>query len=161
VKTCSKCGAQKDESEYFFKDKKSGRLHAECKACYKEHRATYYAAHYEKNKAAYQLRAKLYRAKKRQEFQDKILTYLRDKQCAVCGESDVRVLEFDHLDPALKQFGISQAYRLGISWEVVLEEIGKCRVLCANCHKRHTAEQFNWYKNSSGAVEAPTGIEPV
>lgn len=97
----------------------------------------------------------------KQEFQDRIIGYLRNKQCVVCGESDIRVLEFDHINPSLKKFGISQAYRLGIKWDSVVEELGKCRVLCANCHKRHTAKQFNWYRNGLDNLEAPTGIEPV
>ncbi len=76
-----------------------------------------------------------------------MLEYLEDKACAICGESDLVVLEMDHIDPSSKFFSISQAVKLGHSWAIILEELAKCRVLCANCHKRHTAKQFGWYKS--------------
>lgn len=147
MKTCTKCGALKDESEYFVKDSRTGRLHAQCKLCYKEHRQGYYAQHYAKYKTAYLLRAKVRRTQLRNEFRSNMLEYLADKACSICGEADIRVLELDHLRPAEKHFSISQAVRLGYTWKEVLEEVKKCRVLCANCHKRHTAEQQDWYKN--------------
>ena len=75
-----------------------------------------------------------------------MLEYLRDKFCVVCGESDVRALEFDHIDPACKSFNISQSVKLGHRWERVVEEIKKCRILCANCYKKHTSSQYGWYK---------------
>ena len=86
-----------------------------------------------------------------------MLQLLQNRCCVDCGEKDIVVLEFDHLNPALKSFEISQAVRLGHSWSETLKEINKCEVVCANCHKKRTAKQFNWYKN----LEAPTGIEPV
>lgn len=30
-------------------------------------------------------------------------------------------------------------------WARVWEEIQKCEVRCANCHRRRTAKQFGWY----------------
>ena len=75
-----------------------------------------------------------------------MLEYLSDKSCADCGESDIRVLELDHLDPTTKVFSISQAVKLGHSWNSVMNEINKCQILCANCHKKRTAQQFGWYK---------------
>jgi hypothetical protein len=33
----------------------------------------------------------------------------------------------------------------GHSWERVLQEIALCDVRCANCHRRRTAQQRNWY----------------
>jgi len=72
--------------------------------------------------------------------------YMSTKACANCGEVDIRVLELDHLNPQTKRFTISQAVKLGYGWDDVLTEIKKCQVLCANCHKKRTAQQFNWYK---------------
>lgn len=146
MKQCSKCSEYKDLSEYFIRDKESGRLHAQCKQCYKTHRQTFYAEHYAKYKSLYQNRASERRTRLRSEFRTNMLAYLSNKTCIVCGESDIRVLELDHLDPSAKNFTISQAVKLGRSWEEVLLEIKKCQVLCANCHKRRTAQQFGWYK---------------
>ena len=146
MKECTSCQTEKPLSDFFVKDKKSGRLHTQCKDCYKEYRKTYYAQHYSKYKVEYLERAKNRRLKLREEFRDKMLIYLSDKNCEMCGECDNRVLEFDHLDPALKLFSISQAVRLGYGWNQVLDEISKCRILCANCHKKHTSNQYGWYK---------------
>jgi 5-methylcytosine-specific restriction endonuclease McrA len=146
VKICTKCGLEKFESDFFVKDRRTGRLHAQCKLCYKEHRQTYYSHHYATYRDLYLKRAKVRRDKLRAEFRSNMLDYLSDKACVDCGEDDIRVLELDHIHPEQKNFNISQAVKFGYSWEEVLTEMAKCRILCANCHKRRTAQQFSWYK---------------
>lgn len=146
MRICTKCFESKDEKDYYVKDKKSNRLHTQCKQCYKEHRKTYHAEHYARYHEAYLQRAKIRRIELRGEFRQNMLEYLKDKACVVCGESDMRVLEFDHIDPSNKIFSISQAVKYGYRWHKVMDEIQKCRILCANCHKRRTASQYNWYK---------------
>ena len=145
MKDCTKCRIAKLASEYFVKDK-TGRLHSQCKLCYKEHRKSYYKQHYATYHEQYLARAKQRRAGQRLEYRQNMIAYMADKSCVTCGESDIRVLEFDHLDPSLKTFNVSQAVAKGYSWNDVLQEIKKCQLLCANCHKRKTAQQFNWYK---------------
>jgi transcription elongation factor Elf1 len=56
-------------------------------------------------------------------------------RCQVCGhERCIEALEFHHLDPTQKDFGIShKGYTR--SWEKVKEEVDKCILLCANCHR--------------------------
>lgn len=147
MKLCSKCAIRKEESEFYVKDSSKGRLHAHCKQCYREHRKTFYKQHYTLYANQYRLRAKQRRERLRKDFHDKMLEYLSDKQCVICAENDIRVLEFDHINPQDKLFNISQAVRLDKKWFDVIEEIKKCRILCANCHKKHTASQANWYKN--------------
>ena len=61
--------------------------------------------------------------------------------CAHCGETDPIVLEWHHLDPAIKTTNINQLMR---SFHPIAEfqaELAKCIVLCANCHKREEAKR--------------------
>lgn len=143
---CSKCSKEKRHEDFFLRDKKTGRYHAQCKACYKEHRQTYYANHYLKYKDSYLLRARTRRERLRTIFRANMLEFMSGKGCLDCGENDIRVLELDHISPENKSFSVSQAVKLGYSWDEVLVEIEKCQILCANCHKRRTAQQYQWYK---------------
>jgi 5-methylcytosine-specific restriction endonuclease McrA len=145
MKVCSRCKIRKPESDFFVRDKNTGRRHAECKACYTERRKDFYHEHYRRYGDLYRQRAKARREKVRAELQTNLLKYLSDKRCVKCGENDPVVLEFDHLRPAEKSFGIARAISNGMKWSTILEEIKKCQILCANCHKRKTAQEFNWY----------------
>lgn len=55
-----------------------------------------------------------------------------------CGGSfPPECMDFDHRDPALKSFGIGN----GLSSHgdaLVLAEIAKCDLICANCHRIRT-----------------------
>lgn len=79
----------------------------------------------------------------KKENENKLINYLKDKECADCGESDIVVLEFDHVKD--KEYGISQMMSK-FNWRRIEEEIEKCEIVCANCHKKRTASQFGWYK---------------
>jgi len=102
--------------------------------------------HYRKYGDQYRERAKIRRTAVRQDLQKKLMNYLRDKFCVECHEDDIRVLEFDHINPSAKKFGIARAITYGKKWDDILEEINKCQILCANCHKKRTAAQFGWFK---------------
>jgi hypothetical protein len=67
-----------------------------------------------------------------------LVSYLREHACADCGETDPIVLEFDHLRD--KEFGIGTGFR-DRAWQSVLDEMAKCDVVCANCHRRRTAKR--------------------
>lgn len=56
------------------------------------------------------------------------------------------VLEFDHRDRNEKAENISNLI-LNASWERIETEIKKCDVLCANCHRRKTAAQFEYRRH--------------
>ena len=73
-----------------------------------------------------------------------IYSYLTEHACVECGESDILVLEFDHIEE--KSYGISQMMSSGMPIEKISNELMKCEVRCANCHKRKTAKQFSWWK---------------
>jgi hypothetical protein len=89
----------------------------------------------------------LYAAQKRHrvKVRKSLLEYLSDKYCADCKENDPVVLDFDHRDPKTKFKSVSRMLAGHYSWASVLAEIGKCDVRCANCHRRKTYKQFNFF----------------
>lgn len=54
--------------------------------------------------------------------------------CARCGfAEDVSALQFHHLDPAQKEFGLAQR-GVTLAIDRSRAEVRKCALLCANCH---------------------------
>ena len=54
--------------------------------------------------------------------------------CSMCNQSFPSVcLDFHHRDPTEKDFSVSQL--LNHRWETILDEINKCDLLCACCHR--------------------------
>lgn len=75
---------------------------------------------------------------------DFMFDYLLSHPCVDCGESDPIVLEFDHIAPESKEFCLSSS--VDYSLQKLIEEIKKCEVRCANCHRRKTAKQFGYFR---------------
>ena len=67
-----------------------------------------------------------------------LIEFFKANPCTDCGESDPVVLEFDHLRD--KAFNISSHFRER-AWQSILDEMEKCEVVCANCHRRRTARR--------------------
>ena len=63
--------------------------------------------------------------------------YLLDHACVDCGQTDLLVLEFDHIGDE-KLMEVSRLIQNASSWRTIEREIAKCEVVCANCHKRRT-----------------------
>lgn len=61
-------------------------------------------------------------------------------KCEKCGYNKcIAALEFHHLDPATKNFGIGSAGYTR-SWEAVKNELDKCILVCSNCHRELHSE---------------------
>lgn len=57
-------------------------------------------------------------------------------ECVRCGENHPGVLDFHHRNPAEKEFQIGYAVLSDRAKQRVIDEIAKCDVLCANCHRK-------------------------
>ena len=66
--------------------------------------------------------------------------YLNGRSCVDCGNTDVRVLEFDHVRD-VKAGNISHAVHRAWSIDKLLLEIDKCEIRCCNCHRIATIER--------------------
>jgi hypothetical protein len=67
---------------------------------------------------------------------------LASSGCIDCGIADPLVLQFDHRER--KTNNVSWAVSAGWSLRRLTEEIAKCDVRCANCHRRRTARMAGW-----------------
>ena len=69
-----------------------------------------------------------------------------EKGCSVCGYNEIpQALEFDHIDRSKKKFGMNKAWKY--KWSTIMEELEKCVVLCANCHRKKTVEDKDYLNN--------------
>ena len=103
----------------------------------KEDQAASSKKHYENNKEVIKKRAKEFKKKALKRNQEFINSYLKINPCVDCGFSDIRALEFDHVK-GKKYKNVSDLSRTGSSIKKIKEEISKCEVRCANCHRIKT-----------------------
>lgn len=68
--------------------------------------------------------------------------------CAVCGENHPACLDFHHLNPAEKKLAVSRRQHRP-SLKALTEEIAKCKVLCANCHRKEHWMQREFEKEKA------------
>ncbi len=137
MKTCPRCKKSKDAEKEFAN--KCGGKQPFCKLCQSEYQKTYYRA----NKAAQVARCNKRRDEQVKLNQQKIIDYLLEHQCVDCGETDIVVLQFDHVR-GKKRLEIGRMTTF--SWPTIEKEIAKCEVRCANDHIRRTAVQQKNYK---------------
>ncbi len=136
MKKCKKCNKEKRLFEFNKNSSKKDGLQSYCKLC----QNSYHKSYYERNKSRWILS----NSKIEERNRKFIYEYLSQHPCEECGENDPIVLEFHH--KANKSIEVSVVIKNKISIEKIKLEIEKCSVLCANCHKRITAKEFNWYK---------------
>ena len=125
MRTCYKCKVEKDESE--FHKKKGKKISYECIPC---HRA-YVREHYKNNKQYYIEKAVIQKQKIVEWFSD----YKSKLKCEKCGESHPATFDFHHTDPSKKEDCISTIVARG-NFTLLKTELPKCKVFCANCHRK-------------------------
>jgi hypothetical protein len=140
TKKCAYCEQDLDLARFRWKNKEKGWLQPYCIDCNKE----YNRSHYVKNKAKYINKAKKYNQEYKQQISQKLLEYFSNHCCVDCGNSDPRVLEFDHVNG--KTNNISTMVSDKYTWSKILEEISRCEVRCANCHRIVTMERLGSHR---------------
>lgn len=116
----------------------------------------------EKNRAA----VIRYRAKNRDELLDKarnrrdelraLIAEHKNVPCMDCGQRLPAVcMDFDHRPAEEKRFEIAKMVGQQRTPSLLLAEIAKCDVVCANCHRIRTAE-----RHRAGLTNVPTIVHP-
>lgn len=88
---------------------------------------------------------------------DFLAWYKLERGCSECGYNEhPAALTFDHVDPSTKLFNPSNYGQY--SWESLLHEVAKCRVLCANCHNIHSFNNYDSNIPSTAVSERTRGL---
>lgn len=141
TKICTgKCKRRLPMDAFALRNTNNGRYRSDCKDCYNELQRTKYL-----RDLAIRTKQKIRQRKLQERNQEYRWEYLRTHPCVDCGETDLRVLEFDHVKNK-KYRSISYLVNHGFSLEVVIEEIKKCEVVCGNCHRIRTGNREGWFK---------------
>lgn len=132
MKKCIKCKCIKED--YLFSKNKSkiDGLQDYCKLCFKEFNAKNYA-----NSESRRLKSAERNKARIEKHRSIIHRHKRMYGCQICGEKEVCVLDYHHLDPTEKESNIGVI--LTHAWKTIKKEIKKCVILCSNCHRKHHA----------------------
>jgi hypothetical protein len=92
------------------------------------------------NSEAYATRERVYMGRRYKRRRAVLDAMKLEAGCADCGyRQDPCALDFDHRDPNLKVSLVPGL--INLDWGTVLEEISKCDIRCANCHRIRTFRQ--------------------
>lgn len=136
MRLCIKCNQTKDNTEFG----KNGKTKLnQCKICRNADKRKSYRKHKDSKSK--------YGADKWRKIVIELQCFKKKLGCYLCGEFDPRVLDFHHLDPQQKLLQVPEAWRRH-GRAAGIEEINKCQVLCANCHRKEHVEDVEEIKCS-------------
>lgn len=140
-KQCVHCREVKSVEEFAYSNRLLGTRQKHCRACMSK----FNKESYERNKK--KRRKSIYekRQERREEARRYVWDYLSTHPCVDCGETDPRLLEFDHVR-GKKVDSVSQLANGRYSLETLQKEIAKCVVRCANCHRKKTYTERGWFR---------------
>lgn len=127
MKICGRCRQKKSLDSFHKNPTKKDGLQSMCKDCRKD----YHREHYLKNKEKYISDNK----SKRLYYRAFVNRYKSIVGCKNCRDKRFYVLDFHHKYG--KDFNISNGISSTVSISKLKDEIRKCDVLCANCHREH------------------------
>lgn len=144
MKACLTCGLLKEDSEFW---RKADKLQSRCRDCQR----AYHRSYYNSNKSRFIEKNR--RNKNRQRARLRAITWAaKQRPCQDCGlEFHPWVMEFDHRDPNTKHAAVANLVAKGCPDARLLEEISKCDVVCANCHRMRTYRRLQKAATSSNA----------
>jgi hypothetical protein len=116
-----------------------------------EKQKAYVNTYYEKNKATV-IAASAASAKA---YKDQWRSFKATLSCVQCGQNHPATFDFHHVDSSTKEESVNKLIK-NRAFKRAMEEVKKCVVLCANCHRihHHNERQNKKAKKKKGA-EAP------
>lgn len=127
MKKCHKCKVEKLLEDFPANASKRDGHSETCLEC----KRAYNREHYKQNKKYYIDKEK----KRRVDLTDWFIEFKNTLRCEKCGETHPALLDFHHKDSSKKETTLSQAVNRKWKKDRILEEVGKCTILCCRCHR--------------------------
>jgi hypothetical protein len=108
----------------------------------------YSRKHYEANRDEVKIKTKNVRAKEKAKWR----LHKSTLKCTNCGFDNSAALDFHHEDPSTKLDSVWRLVNNG-QFAMAYEEMKKCIVLCANCHRIHHHEEHKARKKALKGIK--------
>ena len=136
VTVCGGCGTDRALTEFSWKDRLRGLRASRCKYCQRAYARQWYASNRERHRMAAQVARRA-----RHKANVRLVELAKYRPCADCGRAFApEQMDFDHVR------GEKVAEVSSLLWNAtptrVAEEIAKCDVVCANCHRIRTRRRL-------------------
>lgn len=139
-KNCGKCGQTKPVEEFYKRKsgQRVGQCYEKCIVCMKTRGRDYYHLNHER-----QLKLALIRRHRAYNIKRKYINEAKNRACADCGlKYPYFVMDFDHKDRRDKINDVAYMATRNWSLEKIKNEVNKCEVVCANCHRIRTYGKY-------------------
>lgn len=150
MKKCSSCKKEKSLDNFYKNKTRGDGYRAICKDCAKKKdqewrknnrkkhndgSKRWYHKNHQKSKEINKNNYEKYSRKRR----NLVTRIMSENPCSCCGEKRIPCLDFHHLNAEEKENTIAKLRTVN----KVLEEVGKCIVLCSNCHRLVHADMLD------------------
>lgn len=146
-KTCPRCDVSKPLEDFGMRNTAKARRQSWCRVCMSVERKVQYASYKKRG---------LHKQAQRRSV-DKVRSLIaeaKSKPCADCNRTFPPVcMDFDHLRDKVSEIGLMKGYGI----QRVLEEIAKCEVVCACCHRIRTESRRLAQQSEQGSYTATVG----
>jgi hypothetical protein len=112
---------------------------------------TYASTYYQNNKAKVLATTKASVKKYKEQWR----SFKATLSCVKCGQNHPATLDFHHIDSSTKEASVNKLIKYR-AFKRAMEEVKKCIVLCANCHRiHHHDERIAKKAKKKKGAEAP------
>ncbi len=139
-KKCGKCDIIKPEEEFYRRKSglRSGQVYEICVSCMRSRGIKYYHLNHDR-----QLNLALLRKNRSYKLKRNFINSAKNKPCTDCGiKYPFYVMDFDHVGGSTKINDIANMVSRNLSISKIQNEINKCQIVCANCHRIRTYKRY-------------------
>ena len=148
-RACSTCREVKPAADFHWRYRDRGVRQLVCRPCKAGYARRWYERHGSKQRVAAARRAAVIRARNQ--------AFVDATKAAPCTDCAARLaphlMDFDHVR-GVKRANVSRLVVMGASLATIADEIAKCELVCAHCHRTRTLQRARARRAEERAARA-------